>query len=46
MNIATLRDLLRYRDLNDLDLTRHELDRLVKAGAYERIAPGVFLRAG
>lgn len=39
-------DLLRYRDLSALDLTRHRLDRLAEAGEYERIAPGTFLRAG
>lgn len=43
---ATWPDLLRYRDLSALDLTRHGLDRLVEVGEYERIAPGTFLRAG
>lgn len=27
-------------------LTRHRLDHLVKTGEYERVAPGLFLRAG
>ncbi|WP_084074878.1 hypothetical protein [Demequina sp. NBRC 110052] len=38
--------LLAYESLADHGLTRHRLDRLISAGAYERIAPGLFLRAG
>lgn len=38
--------LLRYRDMPSRGATRHRLDRLVEAGEYERVAPGVFLRTG
>lgn len=41
-----LPDLLRYQDLQAVELTRHGLDRLVDAGGYKRISPGLFLRAG
>lgn len=41
-----LPDLLRYRDLPGLGLTRHRFDRMLAAGEYERIAPGTFFRAG
>lgn len=41
-----LPDLLRYDDLAAQRLTRHGLDRLVETGEFERIAPGLFLRAG
>lgn len=43
---AALPDLLRYRDLPGLGLTRHRLDQMLAAGEYERIAPGTFLRVG
>lgn len=43
---AKLPDLLRYVDLAAERLTRHRLERLVEAGEFERIAPGLFLRAG
>ncbi len=43
---AALPDLLRYRTLRALGLSRHRLERLLAVGAYERIAPGLFLRAG
>lgn len=46
MDIATMPDLLRYDDLTAQGLTRHGLDRLIAAGEFERIAPGLFLRAG
>lgn len=46
MSPTRLPDLLGYRNLADAGLTRRELDRLVEAGEYERIAPGQFLRAG
>lgn len=39
-------DMLGYQDLADVGLTRRQLDRLIEAGVYERIAPGQFLRAG
>lgn len=42
----TLPDLLRYDDLAAQRLTRYGLDRLVEAGEFERIAPGLFMRAG
>lgn len=45
METTTLPDLLRYRDLSELGLTRYGFDRLLEAGEYERIAPGAFLRA-
>lgn len=43
---AALPDLLRYRDLPELGLTRHRFDQMLAAGEYERIAPGTFLRVG
>jgi hypothetical protein len=46
MTSATLPDLLGYGDLASLGLTRHGLDRLIESGAFERIAPGLFLRVG
>ena len=46
MDTAMLPDLLRYDDLAAQALTRHGLDRLIEAGEFERIAPGLFLRAG
>lgn len=46
MDPATLPDLLGYDGLASLGLTRHGLDRLIESGAFERIAPGLFLRAG
>lgn len=46
MDIATLPDLLSYNDLAAQGLTRHGLDRLIEAGEFERIAPGLFLRSG
>lgn len=46
MDAITLPDLLRYRDLGIRGLSRHRLDGLLKAGEYERIAPGLFLRSG
>ncbi|MEA5117986.1 MAG: hypothetical protein VB036_10255 [Propionicimonas sp.] len=46
MGTATLPDLLGYDDLAKHDLTRHGLDRLIESGEFERIAPGLFLRAG
>lgn len=46
MTRTTLPDLLRYDDLAAQQLTRYGLDRLVEAGEFERIAPGLFMRAG
>ena len=46
MDIATLPDLLSYDELAAQGLTRHGLDRLIEAGEFERIAPGLFLRSG
>lgn len=46
MDATTLPDLLRYDDLAAQGLTRHALDRLIEAGEFERIAPGLFLRSG
>ena len=46
MDTAMLPDLLRYDDLAAEGLTRHGLDRLIESGDFERIAPGLFLRAG
>lgn len=46
MDIAALPDLLSYGRLPAVGLTRHGLDRLIEAGEFERIAPGLFLRAG
>jgi predicted transcriptional regulator of viral defense system len=46
MKIATLPDLLRYQGLASQGLTRHRFDQLIDDGEYERIAPGLFLRAG
>ncbi len=38
--------MLRYESLADHGLTRHRFRALLGAGEYERIAPGLFLRAG
>ena len=46
MDTAMLPDLMRYDDLAAQGLTRHGLDRLIESGDFERIAPGLFLRAG
>lgn len=46
MDTASMPDLLGYRSLAALGLTRRQFDRLIEAGEYERIAPGLFLRAG
>ena len=46
MDTTALPDLLRYQDMESQGLTLHRLDHLVKAGEYERVAPGLFLRAG
>ncbi|MGI5952074.1 MAG: hypothetical protein ACOX61_09575, partial [Brooklawnia sp.] len=46
MDIAKLPALLSYDDLTAQGLTRHGLDRLMNSGQFERIAPGLFLRAG
>lgn len=46
MDTATLPELLGYDDLATYGLTRHGLDRLIEAGEFERIAPGLFLRSG
>lgn len=46
MDIAMLPDLLSYDDLGPQGLTRYGLDRLIEAGEFERIAPGLFLRSG
>lgn len=45
MNTAELPDLLGYEDLPSHGLTRHALDLLLKSGEFERISPGLFLRA-
>lgn len=45
MNTLELPDLIGYHD-RPPELTRHQLDRLLDSGQYERIAPGVFLRVG
>lgn len=39
-------DLLGYQDLPDAGLSRRQLERMVEAGEYARIAPGQFLRVG
>lgn len=46
MDTATLPDLFGYDDLARQGLTRHRLDRLIEAGEFERISPGLFLRSG
>ena len=46
MDTTALPDILRYQDMESQGLTRHRLDRLVEAGEYERVVPGLFLRAG
>ncbi|QPL04465.1 MULTISPECIES: type IV toxin-antitoxin system AbiEi family antitoxin domain-containing protein [Actinomyces] len=46
MDTATLPDLFRYDDLALQGLTRHGLDRLIEAGEFERVAPGLFIRSG
>ncbi len=39
-------DLLGYKDLAGVGLTRRQFERLIEAEEYERIAPGQFLRTG
>lgn len=46
MDTAPLPDMLRYDDLALQGLTRHGLARLIEAGEFERVAPGLFLRSG
>ncbi|MDQ0615292.1 hypothetical protein QF046_002933 [Microbacterium sp. W4I4] len=46
MDAATLPDLLGYDSLAGHGLTRHGLNGLIESGEFERIAPGLFLRAG
>ncbi|BCJ37124.1 hypothetical protein Athai_46270 [Actinocatenispora thailandica] len=45
MNTTELPDLIGY-GRNRPKLSRHQLERLLASGDYERIAPGLFLRAG
>lgn len=45
MDTQTLPDLLTYKTLHEQGTTRHALEQLVTQGTYERISPGVFLRA-
>lgn len=46
MHIATLPDLMRYRDLDTQGLTRYRFDQMIDDGEFERVAPGLFLRVG
>lgn len=46
MDTTTLPDLLSYEDLVSRGLTRHGVNRLLESHAFERIAPGLFLRSG
>lgn len=46
MRTTTLPDLLSYGDLPTHGITRNDLNRLIDSGEFERIAPGLFLRAG
>lgn len=46
MASSTRPTMLRYESLAEHGLTRHRLRALLGAGEYERIAPGLFLRAG
>ena len=46
MDATMLPDLLGYDGLAAHGLTRHGLDQLIESGEFERIAPGLFLRAG
>lgn len=46
MDAAPLPDMLGYRDLAGVGLTRRQFERLIAAEEYERIAPGQFLRTG
>lgn len=46
MDTLALPDFLRYQDFKPLRLSRHKLNHLISTREYERIAPGVFLRAG
>lgn len=43
---STWPDLIRYADLPKICVSRHALEGAAQAGLYERIAPGVFSRAG
>lgn len=46
MEAVPLPDMLGYKDLAGVGLTRRQFDRLIAAEEYERIAPGQFLRTG
>lgn len=46
MPLGALPDLIGYRDLERLGLTRYRFDALIESGAFERIAPGLFMRTG
>jgi predicted transcriptional regulator of viral defense system len=39
-------DLITYQALAKTDLSRHHLEKLIAAGKYERLAPGVFVHSG
>lgn len=46
MAIEDLPDLLRDAKLEQMGMSRHRLSVLVRAGVYEQIAPGSFIRVG
>lgn len=46
MDTTALPTLLGYDDLARHGVTRHAFDRLLESGEFERISPGLFLRAG
>lgn len=46
MNAAVLPEMLGYKDLADVGVTRRQFERLIETEEYERIAPGQFLRTG
>lgn len=46
MKPTVLPDLIGYQDLASFGVTRHRLEMLINSGEFERIAPGLFLRAG
>lgn len=46
MDTTSLPEFVRYQDLATHGISRYRFDQMVANGAYERIAPGLFLRSG
>ena len=44
--MLALPEVVRYRDLADLGVTRYQFEDLLNDGHYERFAPGAFIKSG